>query len=691
MLVILVAINLVICEQGAKYLIISNDMFCSTIQPLADWKTKKGIKAKVVPLSVIGNNPTLIKNYIYNAYYNWDIRPEYVLLVGSGIRLPAIGNSDDYYVDLTGTGNPLIELSVGRFPCIYPRQCSTMVAKALRFERLPSLISDTTWYLKGTTIVDNDWAADTIYWENCRYIHNFWQNNQYLHIDSFSTLNGDSTDDVVNAINDGRAFVTYRGLATVNWWHFAMNPELTNNGSKLPIIVSGTCATMSLSDTSYLGNKCLSAGNSFNFKGAVGFFGTTIATSGTGLATLRGTVFKGFFRSVFQDNVYKLGDAAKRAKFILDSIRPLNYTDMRYKEWNLFGDPELPLYTCVPKPLTVIHDTIILTGPQNYTITVSQFGNPVSNALVCVMMDSIIYQYGYTNSAGIISFIIYSPYPGLMSVTVTTRNSIAYEKNVNILPGGNIHDISLFLIIEPQGQVGAGSIVYPKALIKNWGGYTDTFAVTFKIGDVYNYVISSVSVGAGDTFTVSFPPWNAVIGDYSVSAFITFGEDQWHANDTAHTSINVIAPNDVGVESILNPDTLQTLNKVIIPRVKIKNFGSLQQINFSAVCSIFGMSRILRYANIKTISLAAGRDTIVNFAPWTPALIETCTVKITSLLAGDENPLNNTKIRLTIIIEDYLENFEDGNGYYVTNPLIGSWAWGKVNFGPYAAHSGIKC
>ncbi len=677
-------------EQGAKYLIITNDMFYNEVQPLANWKTKKGIPAKVVPLSVTGNNPVQIKTYIQNAYNTWNPRPEYVLLVGSGVRLPAINNSDDYYVDLAGVGNPLIELSVGRFPCMYLRQCSTMVAKTLSYEHTPYM-SDTIWYRKGTTIVDEDPEAESVYWTDVRYIHSLWRSDNYLHIDSFSYVRGNTTADVVNAVNDGRAFLAERGEATVNWWHFEFYPQYTNNGYKLPIVVSATCATLSLSDTSYLGDQFLIAGRPNNPKGAVGFFGTTIATSGPGLGRLRGTVAQGFFRSVFQDGVYKLGDAAKRAKFILDSIRPPNYVDARYHEWNLLGDPELNMYTGVPKPLTVIHDTIIQTGPQTYSVLVFQSGNPVANALVCAMMDSTIYQYGYTNSAGLVSFTIYSPSQGVMSVTVTARNCLPYEKNVNILPGGNVHDVSPVSIVSPTYQVIAGSQIIPKVLVRNWGGYTDTFSVAFKINNIYQNTISSVVLGANDTATISFPVWNAIVGSYSATAYTTLADDQWHANDTTRLSFNVITPNDVGVEMILNPDTIHSLNRVTIPKVKIMNYGMLAQTNFAVVCSIFGHNNILRYSDTKITSVEAGYDTIVLFAAWTPNAIETCLVRISTALAGDENMNNNTITRLTVINSNYIDNFEESDGGYHPNPIINGWKWGVPNAGPFMSHSGTKC
>jgi len=687
---LLLLCGLVFCEQGARYLIITNDMFYNEVQPLANWKTKKGLTAKVVPLSVTGSGVAQIKSYIQNAYNTWNPRPEYVLLVGSGVRLPTTSNSDDYYVDVAGVGNPLIELSVGRFPCVYPRHCSTMVAKTINYER--SLLSETTWYRKGTTIVDEDYEADSVYWADVRYIHSLWKNDHYIQIDSFSYFRGDSTTDVVNAINDGRVFVVQRGLATVNWWHFPINPGNLNNGSKLPVVISGTCATMSLSDTGYLGDKFLTAGSVLTPKGAVGFFGTTIATSGPGLGRLRGTVVTGFFHAVFQESIYKLGDATKRAKYILDSIHPPYYIETRYKEWNLFGDPELAIYTCVPKPLTVIHDTIIQTGPQNYNVTVRQAGSAVANALVCVMMDSTIYQYGYTDGTGNITFNIYSPYSGTISVTVTAQNCIPYEKNVQILPGGNVHDIAVLSIVAPQGTIVTGNPVVPKAKVRNWGGYMDTFNITFKIGNVYNNTIASVILGGGDTATISFPNWNSVIGDYAVMSYISFAHDQWHANDTARSFITVITPNDVGVEAILNPDTIHSLNRVTIPRAKIRNYGILTQTNFPVVCSIIGRAGISQYTNIQTISSLIGNDTMtLNFAPWTPTVIETCNVKISTNLSGDENLLNDRKIKITTVNEAYLENFEECDGNYRATPIIGGWQWGAPNSGPYQAHLGTNC
>ncbi len=44
-------------------------------------------------------------------------------------------------------------------------------------------------------------------------------------------------------------------------------------------------------------------------------------------------------------------------------------------------------------------------------------GEPVQNALVCVMMDSTIYQYGTTDSLGQITFTIVPQHTGVLHIT----------------------------------------------------------------------------------------------------------------------------------------------------------------------------------------------------------------------------------------------------------------------------------
>ena len=66
-------------DQG-NMLIISNDAFLSFMEPLVEWKNKKGIPTEMVSTSVTGTSSTAIKNYITD-YYNTN-GLTFVLLVG---------------------------------------------------------------------------------------------------------------------------------------------------------------------------------------------------------------------------------------------------------------------------------------------------------------------------------------------------------------------------------------------------------------------------------------------------------------------------------------------------------------------------------------------------------------------------------------------------------------------------------
>jgi hypothetical protein len=187
---ILIIVSWCVAFDGARYLIIAPDNYVSSVQPLADWKTKKGVKAIVVSTSVTGSSNTQIKNYIVNAYNTWRIKPEYILLIGAGNVLASwnLGSqvySDDPYADISG--NLLIELSIGRLPCTSVSQCQNIVNKIISYffnqespvssisseseesegslfttVSKPNLqgISDSPMHLKGPAVKNDEWDAE---------------------------------------------------------------------------------------------------------------------------------------------------------------------------------------------------------------------------------------------------------------------------------------------------------------------------------------------------------------------------------------------------------------------------------------------------------------------------------------------------------------------------------------------------
>lgn len=249
-----------------------------------------------------------------------------------------------------------MELVVGRFPAKSPAQCSVMVAKTLAYEK--NLAADSLWMCRLTTIVrEGGDSDDTIYWNDARCALNLARAAGFG-CDSLSRFQGDDSADVITAIAAGTGIVLFRGIGVVNWFApFKTEPSLTNNGNKLPIVLSITCATMTYAEgESMVGDAWVKAGTVGDLRGAVAFFGNTYSTYDVVIHS-RSAVTRGFFTGLFSEGKDQLGWTVLRAKEQPYQEFPTNEGD--YRGFNLFGDPALHLWTAAPRPLTVIHPTEI--------------------------------------------------------------------------------------------------------------------------------------------------------------------------------------------------------------------------------------------------------------------------------------------------------------------------------------------
>jgi len=436
-------------QEGAEYLIITHNDFAQTINSLAEWKYMKGLQTKVVKLSEIGEDPSNddIRNFIITAYNTWDPQPEYVLVVGDTGFLP-VGQSspcrsDNHYANMQGDFKA--ELSVGRFPCQTARECSTMVNKILAYERTPWL-EDTLWFKKSTIVIRFDDAGDTTgyYVGDFYYIRDTCMIPDGFSVDSLFWRAGsswhyqgpDSALCVIEALNNGRGFLVYRGHSVNDWLQpFGGIPESPSlvNGSKLPIIFAGACT--SVLTGSSVGEKWLRAGTPDTPKGAVGYIGNTRIGSYAGF---RHHLNRAFFKAICIEDSLILGHAFLRAKDSLYANYPNDTAS--YVECNLLGDPTLQLWTEVPKSMTVQHPGVIeVDVPIDLVITVydTESQLPIQGALVTLYKpngpDPEIYESIITNSEGIAVFEnLTVPTSGIMYATVTFQNCVPYQGEIQV-------------------------------------------------------------------------------------------------------------------------------------------------------------------------------------------------------------------------------------------------------------------
>ena len=126
------------------------------------------------------------------------------------------------------------------------------------------------------------------------------------------------------------------------------------------------------------------------------------------------------------------------------------YVDLTYELFNLFGDPELELWTKSPDTLYVDHPTHIGSlGPQSFVVQVDDGINPVDHARVCLWKDGDIFEVAYSDTLGYVYFDITPFSSGSMYITATKHNYIPYDGMISITSSG-----ATILVTPEQGSAG---------------------------------------------------------------------------------------------------------------------------------------------------------------------------------------------------------------------------------------------
>ncbi|MGD9402068.1 MAG: C25 family cysteine peptidase [bacterium] len=177
---------------------------------------------------------------------------------------------------------------------------------------------------------------------------------------------------------------------------------------------------------------------------------------------------------------------------------------------NLFGDPELPVWTDTPTALAASHDATLPVGPSSFTVTVTSGGSPLSGATVCLWKGTEVYLVDTTDGSGEVTF---SPSPattGTMYVTASKHNYIPDESSATVEEGGDTED-PVVTVTSPDGG-------------ETWGvgsAHDITWAATDNVGVTSIDIL--LSTDGGSTFPTTIATGEANDGTYpwTVPAEIT--------------------------------------------------------------------------------------------------------------------------------------------------------------------------
>ncbi len=202
-----------------------------------------------------------------------------------------------------------------------------------------------------------------------------------------------------------------------------------------------------------------------------------------------------------------------------------------------------------------------------------------------------------------------------------------------------VRDVAASAILAPLDTVDSGTVMVPRATIRNYGSHTETFAARFTIGTAYTSTKTVTALAPGTSLDIDFDSWTASeLGALVTQCTTLLLGDQLPGNDAMNGSVVVrhVAGGDVGVLSILKPlgayDSLQSDT----PRAVVHNFGS------SPATFPVRMAIAPAYTSTKTVTaLAPGGDRTVDFDLWPARARGTWSVRCSTMLGGDADPSND--------------------------------------------------
>ena len=430
-----------------------------TIEQLMDWKKRIGYDVQFVSSSNVVNNRENLKDYIENAYENWENPPVHVNIVGDvtgSYDIPTWtetmsgynGDGDHPYSTLEG-GDNFPEVFLGRLSFETSSHLNTIVSKTLNYESNPYMSEN--WFERACLVGDQSTSGISCIITN-EAIH------EILDLVGFEEVNtvysGSFPSQMQSGITEGVSFFNYRGFYGVSGFD---NNDVngTSNGFMLPVATVITCGTGSFGTDEALSETFIRAGTASNPKGSVVCIGT--ATTGTH-TMFNNIVDMGFYYGSLVKNINSAGGALMYGKMMLYQNypdNPNNFSDI-FVHWNsLMGESSLQMWSAFPVMTSVEHPYALPKGTNFIDIDVSKDLGMVEDAWVTILMDGEILESGYTNNQGFVRLPINSTQTGEVLVTVTKKNHYPYQSSFQIYDPGvsvNLSENSYSIIDDNSGS-----------------------------------------------------------------------------------------------------------------------------------------------------------------------------------------------------------------------------------------------
>ena len=416
--------------EGYEYVIVTTNAMKSEFQRLADWKTQKGVKAKVLTTEYIDSaysqystQQLRIKHALRNYYDGQYKNLKYVLLGGSHSCVPSQLCYIHYLIDHDHTPSDYFyscfdtmdwdtnhngevgevpdqvdiypEIFVTRLPARNTTDARIMVDKIIGYETAPNLSAWQNRLLMGGTelrktkngMSDSEYRSNRIF---NNYINPYWNGARVRFFDTGTDF-PDGANYQFNSYNlkyvlsQGYPFVNIYTHGNYDHWKMEVGDFTNTNIDEISnpiysIITTNSCTTNGFdkSDTCF-SNKFLQTSNS----GVVAYWGSSRSEFSRIMYKKLGTcnTFIGeFYKQLFLSSHKQFGHAitSARIQHLSECFNPNLYSS----RWTLFtfnalGDPEMPVYTQVPY---MLDNAYVHTSNNTIFVSPTCFG-----CNICVM------------------------------------------------------------------------------------------------------------------------------------------------------------------------------------------------------------------------------------------------------------------------------------------------------------------
>ncbi|HHE46307.1 MAG TPA: hypothetical protein ENL08_01215, partial [Bacteroidetes bacterium] len=427
-------------------------------------KRRKGFDVVVEPMYRRGVSSDEIKDYIQDAYDNWERPPEYVLLIGdvnaAGIQMPTfyINNPDRQEVD--PTDQPYVQLEgddyfidafIGRISCDSPNpgDLQRALARYLRHEKeLQNLNGLDRGAFHRATIFGGNFGDSgnpiSSPVETCRWLGERLRDRGYDVEEFYYEHEGDNNDPgpIVRSIDRGVNIVAYRGWADANGPHYPQfhkdNLDELTNEPLLPIFTFFVCNTGDFDNndhTQCFGEYSITRGTRRTPRGALAFFGPSDLHTKT---MFNNPMLGGFYFSLLYRNIRTFGPLTLAGKMEIWNGYPNKRERGRQVEfytsvYNILGDPEVTVYLDAPFTLEVEHADRMFVGDSYGEFHVrNQAGSPVEGAMVTLRKTDETVITLLTDSDGLALVPVQLESEGELEVTVIARQAYPYMATIPV-------------------------------------------------------------------------------------------------------------------------------------------------------------------------------------------------------------------------------------------------------------------